>query len=145
MKKSLFMTAICSVILILFTFSSAGSFEIILEPDIVQKKVTTVDLIPTVNNFVVLFDASGSTFNNYKDTGKQIIEIEKQILRQQNAVTPELGYKAGLYTFTPFKAFYELQPYRKDDFAKAIDSLPQLEYKGQFIGNAQLAESILAP
>ena len=144
MKKSVFMTAICSILLMLFTVASAGAFEIILEPDIVQKKVTTVDLIPTVNNFVVLFDASGSTFNNYKDTGKQIIEIQKQILRQQNAVTPELGYKAGLYTFTPFKAFYEMQPYRKDDFAKAIDSLPELDYKGQFIGNAQLAESIMA-
>ena len=144
MKKSIFMTAICSVFLALFTFSSSGAFEIILEEDIIKRKVTERDLIPTVNNFVVLFDASGDTYNEYKNTGQQIIEIQKQILQQQNAVTPELGYNAGLYTFTPFKAFYKMQPYRKAEFAKAIDSLPQLEYKGQYLGNAELAQSIMA-
>jgi OOP family OmpA-OmpF porin len=144
MKKSFWMAAICAVFLVFITFSSTGAFEIILEEDIIERRVPETEIIPTVDNFIILFDASGRTYNEYKNTGQQIIEIEKQILRQQNAVTPELGYNAGLYTFTPFKAFYELQPYRKDDFAKAIDSLPTLEYKGQFVGMPALVDSFLA-
>ena len=145
MKKTLCPVVVFTLLAFLIVIPSTMAFEILLEEDIIKKKVITIDLIPTVDNFIILFDASGSTANEYKDTGQQIIDAQKKILRQQNKVLPELGFNAGLFTFTPFKVYYEMQPYRQADFAKAIDSLPTVRTAGSYVGQpTPLAESITA-
>jgi OOP family OmpA-OmpF porin len=93
-----------------------------------KEQVTETDLIRTVDNFIILLDTSGST--NEMVPGKSISKIKavKSMLHERNAWFPELGYKAGIYVYT--NRFKKLDPvipmqvYDRDDFATAIDRLP---------------------
>jgi len=76
-----------------------------------------------VDNFIVLYDTSGSMDAMYKDTGMRRIEVAKKILQERNQLIPELGYKAGLYHSTTTRPVYNLQTYNREEFGKAIDSL----------------------
>jgi OOP family OmpA-OmpF porin len=120
----------------------AGAFEIITAEDITQNIVTREMLIATADNFIILYDASGSMAEEYK-AGVAKLEAELEILKQQNRILPNLGYNAGLYSFTPFKAYYEVGPYDRQKFAAAIDQLPNTETAGGFAGQpTPLAEGL---
>ncbi len=113
--------------------STGGAFEIITEEDFKENIITKEQLIRTADNFIVLYDASGSMADDYL-AGVKKIEAEIQILRQQNAILPELGYNAGLYSFTPFKTYFDMQPYSREGFGRALDQLPNTETAGSFAG-----------
>ncbi|MEE4605294.1 MAG: OmpA family protein [Desulfobacteraceae bacterium] len=142
MKKSIIFQLIVIIAAVsFFTVTQVSAFEIITEEDFKQNLITKDILIRTADNFIVLYDASGSMADEYKE-GIKKIDAEFQILEQQNAILPELGYNAGLYTFTPFKTYYEMQPYNQAKFKQAIDRLPNTK-TGGFVGQATpLAEGI---
>jgi len=126
----------------ILSVTQISAFEIITAEDFKQNLITKDILIRTADNFIVLYDASGSMGDDYKE-GIKKIDAEIQILIQQNAVLPDLGYNAGLYLFTPFKPYYEMQPYNKVEFKKAIDRLPSTKTAGNFVGQpTPLAEGI---
>jgi OOP family OmpA-OmpF porin len=121
-----------------------GAFKIITKDDITRNIITRDMLVRTADNFIVLYDASGSMAEEYM-AGVQMLDAELQILRQQNAILPELGYNAGLYSFTPFKAYYDMQPYNRVEFQRAIDQLPNTKTAGSFADQpTPLAEGIAA-
>ena len=125
-----------------FTVTQGSAFEILTAEDFKQNIITKDILIRTADNFIVLYDASGSMGDDYKE-GIKKIDAELQILEQQNEVLPELGYNAGLYTFTPFKTYYDMKTYIKVDFRQAIDRLPNTKTAGGFVGQpTPLAEGI---
>jgi len=89
-----------------------------------QKNVIeTESFVKVVDNFIVLFDASHLMSDTYPASGVQKIKAAREIIRQQNAVLPDLGWKAGLYTYTPWKPYYDLAAYEKAAFGNAIESL----------------------
>jgi len=143
MKKSIIVQLIVIIAAVsIFTVTQVSAFEIITAEDFKQNIITKDILIRTTDNFIVLFDASGSMADKYKE-GVQKIDAELQILEQQNAILPELGYNAGLYLFTPFKTYYEMQPYSAIKFKLAIDRLPNTKTAGSFVGQpTPLAEGI---
>ena len=104
--------------------SSVAAFEIITQEDIQKNVVQKEAFIKQVDNFIVLFDSSRSMAETYPASGGQKIEAAKEILRQQNKILPNLGWNAGLYTFTPWKEHYAMAPYNKQAYSQAIDSLP---------------------
>ena len=135
MKKS---TPIVMVLLFLVSFLTVASVQAIevVTRDMVEKEtITEIDLIKTADNFIILFDTSGSS--NQMVPGKSISKIQaaKNLLKERNAWLPDLGFQAGLYEYTnnetlagTFKEIYGMQPYDRDRFAAAIDQLPE---KGQ--------------
>jgi OOP family OmpA-OmpF porin len=60
----------------------------------------------------------------FKDTGKTRYEVAINALKDRNAFLPDLGFNFGLYLYTPWKEVYPMQPYDRDKFSQAIDSLP---------------------
>lgn len=98
--------------------------EIITEEDFIQNVIKEEHLVKLVDNFIVLFDASSSMNKKYKDTDMSRYDVAKTILKERNALLPELGYKAGLYLYTPWKEVYPMQIYDKAKVAAAIDTLP---------------------
>lgn len=116
-----------------FVSTDAMSFELITKTETVVVEGVEIDIVKTADNFIVLFDSSSSMGTPYKGTNMTKIEVEKKILKDRNEKLPDLKFNAGLYTFTPktgslsFKAlkpYYEMKPYNKAAFAKAIDQLP---------------------
>jgi len=143
MKKWYWMASLAMVLLVYA--SGAAAFEIITAEDIKMNIITKEVLVKTADNFVILVDASGSMKAPYQDHVDKL-SAELQILKQQNEILPELGYNAGLYLFTPFKTYYEIQPYNQAEFAAAIDSLPKTTKEAGTLADqpTPLAEGIKA-
>jgi OOP family OmpA-OmpF porin len=143
MKKGIIFQLIVIIAAVsIFTVTQGSAFECVTAEDFKMNIITKEILIRTADNFIILYDASGSMGDEYKE-GIKKIDAELQILEQQNEILPELGYNAGLYLFTPFKPYYEMKTYIKVDFRQAIDRLPNTKTAGGFVGQpTPLAEGL---
>ena len=86
----------------------------------VQRVRMIKEVVKTADNFIVLFDASGSMQDQYGYTGQKKVELAKQIYEARTARLPELDWNAGLYLYTPWKSFYDMQPFNKEAYADAL-------------------------
>jgi OmpA-OmpF porin, OOP family len=135
MKKNI-LIALASVCLAVAVAPRASQAFTIVTKDMLEKQVVVkTDLIPTVDNFIVLFDTSATTNEMVPGTDVSKIKAAKTLLAERNQWLPDLGYNAGLYIYThadtlmgTFKEVYGIKPYDRAAFAAAIDKLPE---KGQ--------------
>ena len=101
----------------------------------VQRVRMVKEVVKTADNFISLFDASGSMQDMYKDTGMKKIDLAEAMFKGRAAQVPELDWNAGLYLYTPWKTFYEVQPFDKVKYGQAIDEMaaykPSLMYRNQ--------------
>jgi OOP family OmpA-OmpF porin len=85
--------------------------------------------VPKVDNFIYFIDHSSSMAFSYKGQryvqfgGVSKIMMAKSLARELNKMTPELGYKAGLYTFAPYKEYAAMAPYKQATMAAAIEKI----------------------
>lgn len=144
MKRLFFlMVGLLSLGCLIVVSNPVSAFEIITKEDIEKNVVNKEAFIKQADNFIVLFDSSRSMADTYAPSGGQKIEAAKEILRQQNAILPNLGWNAGLYTFTPWKKHYAMAPYNKQAYGQAIDSLPTTRTSGTIVGQpTPLADGI---
>jgi OOP family OmpA-OmpF porin len=135
MKKPIVLFLAITVLISLGTLGEAQAFRLITQEMVEKELIVETDLIQTADNFIILFDTSGSS--NQMVPGKNISKIQaaKSLLKERNAWFPNLGFKAGLYIYTDnqtltgtFKEVYGMQDYDRERFAAAIDQLPE---KGQ--------------
>ena len=115
------------VLLVFFLSMMVGvsfAVEAVVEKEKVPGVIITKEIIKTADNFIVMFDSSSSMKEPFQDTGLTTLDAAKKLLKDRNAILPDLGYNAGLYLFTPFKPIYMMQKYDRDKFASAIDQLP---------------------
>ena len=103
---------------------SALAAEIITVDDFEQKIVTKEHLIKMADNVIILFDASISMNETYKDSGRSRYEIAKKLLEDGNNRLPDLGYNLGIYLYTPWTPIYPMQAYDKQKVTDALQSLP---------------------
>ena len=122
--------------------SNVLAAEVIVKQVPVERVRLVEEVVKVTDNFIVLFDASGSMQDQYGYTGQKKIELAKQIYEGRIARLPDLDWNAGLSLYTPWKSFYEMQPFNKEAFLEALDQLaayqPSLSYKNQAtpLGNA---------
>ncbi len=135
MKKAIFALIALACLVTVWPLTAAQAFEIVTREMMEKEVVTEVDLIKNVDNFIILFDTSGTT--NQMVPGRTVTKIQaaKAFLKARNEWLPELGYQAGLYEYTnnmtlsgTFKEIYGMQTYDRYRFTAAIAQLPE---KGQ--------------
>ncbi len=144
--KSYFRLVLLSFVGLWLVSSSAGAFEIITQKDIIQGVIVTEDLIKTADNAIILFDASSSMAKPYKDSGQSRYEVAKQMLMERNTYFPDMGHQIGLYLYTPWKEIYPVQPYDRDKFGTALETLPEKANSATFLTDAlKRLDKILAP
>ena len=109
--------------------------EVMVQQVPVERVRVVQEVVKTADNIAVLFDASGTMQNMYKDTSRKKITLAEEIFKERAARVPDLDWNVGLYLYTPWKAFYEMQPFNKEKFAAAIDAMdsyqPSLSYENQ--------------
>jgi outer membrane protein OmpA-like peptidoglycan-associated protein len=116
--------------------------RVIVKEVAVERVRVVEEVVKLADNFIVLFDASGSMQDEYGYTGQKKIELAKQIYEARTARLPDLDWNAGLYLYTPWKSFYDMQPFNKEAYIDALDQLaaykPSLNYRNQPtpLGNA---------
>jgi OOP family OmpA-OmpF porin len=84
----------------------------------------TSQLVKTADNAIFLFDGSDSMSKKYMDTGMSRYDVAKKVFKERNNYFPDLGHNFGLYLYTPWKPVFPMQPYNREEFAAALDSLP---------------------
>ena len=109
--------------------------KVIVKEVAVERVRVVEEVVKVADNFIVLFDASGSMQDQYGYTGQKKVELAKQIYEVRMARLPDLDWNTGLYLYTPWKSFYEMQPFNKEAYVEALDQLaaykPTLRYKNQ--------------
>lgn len=120
-----FKMIILGVLVLAWFASNASAAEIITVADFEQRVVTEDQLIKMADNAIILFDSSVSMSELYKNTGKSRYDIAKDLLVKGNQNLPNLGYNMGIYLYTPWTPIYELQPYNRQEVAKALEKLPE--------------------
>lgn len=129
-----FFALACCLLLASFAAPGVQAFEVLAAQYVVEEEVPEDAFVMTTDNFLILFDSSSSMNAKYEDTGKTRIQIAKEILKERNMALPELDWIAGLYTYAPtgntfsksiLTPYYEMAPYNRAAFGKAIDSLPE--------------------
>jgi OOP family OmpA-OmpF porin len=124
-RRILTATIVCGVILTGLFATDVQAFEVLTKDDFVQKIVVKKHLIKMADNAIILFDASGSMKDPYLDTDMTRYEVAKQTLKERNTYLPDLGYNLGLYVYNRWSPIYPVQPYDREKFGQAIDSLPE--------------------
>ena len=116
--------------LVMCGVGTVGAAEIITE-DVIEKEILTeIDYIKNADNFIIMFDSSKTMQETLPGTNKSKLAVTKEILKLRNELLPDLGFNAGLYSYTnPFRAIYKVQRYDRAHFREAIDQLPD-EAKG---------------
>ncbi len=101
----------------------------------VQRIRMVKEVVKTADNFIVLFDASGSMQDMYKDTNMKKIDLAEAMFKSRALRVPELDWNAGLYLYTPWKSFYEMQPFDKAKYGQAVDEMaaykPSIMFRNQ--------------
>ncbi len=98
--------------------------EIITIEDFKQDLVMKEHFVKVADNAIFLFDASSSMNRPYKNTGQSMYQVAVQEFKKRNAYFPDLGHNMGLYLYDPWKPVYPMQPYDRENFAAALDTLP---------------------
>lgn len=110
-----------------------------------------VYLVRKADNFLILYDRSGSMAEKYNGTIMTKIQAERKILLEKNATLPDMDWQAGIYSFTPGRAldnlveYYPVQQYDKKLFSWKLIRMP-LEPEGSTLlqQGLQALESVLS-
>jgi OOP family OmpA-OmpF porin len=99
--------------------------EAVMEKEEVPSVAISKEIVKTADNFIILLDASSSMNDPYLDTKMSKLDAVKKLLKDRNAILPDLGYNAGIYLVSNFKPIYMMQKYDRDKVAAALDQLPE--------------------
>ncbi len=80
-------------------------------------------LRPKVDNFILLFDHSGSMVLSSPQYSEHKLKLAKELAARMNAEIPELGYKSGVNTFAPSATQLAPITFRRAAVAPAIASI----------------------
>ncbi len=80
-------------------------------------------LRPKVDNFILLFDHSGSMVLTSPDWSGLKLKMAKELGARMNSEIPELGYQSGVNTFAPSATQLAPTTFRRALVAPAIDSI----------------------
>lgn len=89
-----------------------------------------VYLVRKADNFLVLYDRSGSMAEKYNGTIMTKIQAERKILLEKYATLPDMDWQAGIYSFTPGDSYdnlvvhYPVQQYEKKMFSWKLIKMP---------------------
>lgn len=110
-----------------------------------------VYLVRKADNFLILYDRSGSMKEKYNGTVMTKLQAERKILLEKYATLPDMNWQAGVFSFTPgdssdnLVVHYPVQQYDKKMFSWKLIKMP-LEPDGATMlqNGLQELDSVLA-
>lgn len=89
-----------------------------------------VYLVRKADNFLILYDRSGSMAEKYNGTIMTKLQAERKILLEKNATLPDMNWQAGIFSFTPGNSLeniivhHPVQQYEKKWFSYRLIKMP---------------------
>ena len=139
-RKSLLL-GIASAILVAMAFTAASGDMVVDKIKATYTEKEDVKVIPKIDNFIVLFDQSGSMFLTQQGQVPAKAKLGKDILSALNERIPELGYNGSVTVFAPERALIGPTTFARTSFGDTIAGMPET---GRIFGNqTPLGDSIM--
>ena len=84
-----------------------------------------VTVIPKIDNFIVVFDESGSMYLTDQGARPAKAKVGKDIVTALNERIPELGYRGAVAAFAPNRVLIGPTAYSRESFGQTIEGLPE--------------------
>lgn len=135
-KKIAVMVSVVAALFLGGLVQEVQALEAVVETEVIETISKVESLVRVADNVIILFDSSGSMGKPFDDTGVTKLAAATKILKQRASLLPDTypDLKVGLYSYTPSNnpvagmptsVFYEMQPFNKAAFKKAVDQLPK--------------------
>ncbi len=123
-SRSLSLITFCGMLVGVLIAKPVPAAEIITVEDFKQDLVMKDHLVKVADNAIFLLDGSESMNRPYQNTNKSMHQVALEEFKKRNAYFPDLGHNMGLYLYDPWKSVYPMQPYDRESFAAALNTLP---------------------
>ncbi|NEP77066.1 MAG: VWA domain-containing protein [Okeania sp. SIO3B3] len=97
-------------------------------------------LVKKADNFVYMFDLSGSLGHEYQNSGQSKLTVAKDVLKNVNLNVPDLGYNAALLAFAP--EYEYLVPWGEFDRAVMYDAIDAMPVDTRFLSPTPLGNGL---
>jgi OOP family OmpA-OmpF porin len=136
-----FLLIVASAILAVSAMTALSQDMIVEEIKAAYAENVEVRVIPKIDNFIVVFDQSGSMFLTEQGKVPAKAKVGKDIMSALNQRIPELGYNGSITVFSPDRSLVGPKEFSRASFGNTIDGLPET---GRIFGNrTPLGDSIM--
>jgi OOP family OmpA-OmpF porin len=141
LRRMTLLLVIASAIIAVSALSAESGDKIVEEIKAAYTEKVEVTLTPKIDNFIVLFDQSGSMFLTEQGKHQAKAKVGKDIMSALNERIPELGYQGSVTVFSPDRSLLGPTTFSRKSFGHTIEGLPE---KGRIFGNrTPLGDSIM--
>jgi hypothetical protein len=140
-KRMAMVLTIASVIFLASGLTAQSGDMVIEEIKATYTEKEEVTVTPKIDNFIVLFDQSGSMYLTDQGKTQAKAKVAKDIMTALNERIPELGYNGSMAVFAPDRSLIGPTEFNRASFGKTIGSMPET---GRIFGNrTPLGDSIM--
>lgn len=140
-RRMALLLVIASAIVAITAMTAQAGDKIVEEIRAAYTDNVEVRVIPKIDNFIILFDKSGSMFMTEQGTIPAKARVGKDILSALNERLPELGYNGSVTVFAPDRSLIGPVPFNRTSFGETIERIPET---GEITGNrTPLGDSIM--
>ena len=122
-SKPILLTISAAMILIAGS-AMAESKDMVVE-EIMAAYEGKVNVLPRIDNFIILLDQSGSMFMTEQGRKEAKAKIAKQTIQALNKRIPELGYNGSMRVFFPEETLLGPTGFSRNVFENTIEGLPE--------------------
>ncbi len=142
LRRMSFLLGVVSVILVVSALTVESADMVVEQIKATYTDKQEVRVIPKIDNFIVVFDESGSMYLTDQGRNPAKAKVAKEIITALNERIPELGYTGSITVFAPDKSLLGPTAFNRGSFGQAYGGLAET---GQIFGNrTPLGDAILA-
>jgi OOP family OmpA-OmpF porin len=116
---------IACAILAVSALTAQSSDKVVEEIKAAYAENVEVTVIPKIDNFIVVFDESGSMYLTDQGARPSKAKVGKDIMAALNERIPELGFQGAVVVFAPSRVLIGPTAYSRESFGQTIEGLPE--------------------
>ena len=130
-RMALSLVVACAILAVSALTAESGD-KVVEEIKAAYAENVEVTVTPKIDNFVVVFDESGSMYLTDQGARPAKAKVGKDIVAALNERIPELGYQGTVAVFAPGRELIGPTAYSRESFEQTIGGLPET---GRIFGN----------
>ena len=123
-RVALLLVIACAILAVSAQTAQSGD-KVVEEIKAAYAENVEVTVIPKIDNFIVVFDESGSMYLTDQGARPAKAKVGKDIIAALNERIPELGFQGAVVAFAPSRILIGPTAYSRESFGQTIEGLPE--------------------
>jgi OOP family OmpA-OmpF porin len=123
-RVALLLVIACAILAVSEMTAHSGD-KVVEEIKAAYAENVEVTVIPKIDNFIVVFDESGSMYLTDQGARPSKAKVGKDIMAALNERIPELGFQGAVVVFAPSRVLIGPTAYSRESFGQTIEGLPE--------------------